>query len=81
MSLPYFSSIRTSSGTLTSKPFFFPLQPEVSEMSDLNKPFREDMLLKPSEELFMAEPHLLGFRSVSVVLVAEPDVGTIHFKL
>ncbi len=38
------------------------------------------MLLKPLEELSVCDPHLFGFGSITVVFVAEFDVGVIDFK-
>lgn len=38
------------------------------------------MLLKPPEELSVCDLHLFGFGSISVILVAEFDVGVIDFK-
>ena len=49
-------------------------------MPDLDKPSGQDMLLKPPEEFRVRKQHLLGFGTVSVVLVAESDVGVIDFK-
>jgi hypothetical protein len=38
------------------------------------------MLLKPSDQLLLGEPHLLGFRGVSIILVTKFDLGSIHFQ-
>ena len=49
-------------------------------MPDFDKPFWQYVLLKPPEEFMVRKQHLFGFGTVSVVLIAEPDVGVIDFK-